>query len=105
MELLCDRVGILHHGKLTHYGPLAELLRPETRRVEVVLAGVSDALEEELEPLATDVRIVEGEHVVEVEGAEGGQEVIARAVAAGARVVAVTPARETLEDLFVRRAL
>ncbi len=105
VELLCDRVGILQKGKMTHYGRLGELLRPETRRVEVVLAGASEALEEELAGLATSLRRVEGELVVDVEGADGGQPVIEKALAGGARIVSVTPARETLEDLFVRDAL
>ncbi|MCB9598177.1 MAG: ABC transporter ATP-binding protein [Sandaracinaceae bacterium] len=105
VELLCDRVGILQRGKMTHYGPLGELLRPETRRVEIVLTQVSDALRDELEDLVADVRAVEGEVVVHVEGADGGQPVIERAVQAGAQIVSVTPARETLEDLFVRDAL
>ena len=38
-------------------------------------------------------------------GEEGAQPAIALALAKGARVIAVTPARETLEDLFVRDAL
>ncbi len=105
VELLCDRVGILQKGRMTHYGRLAELLRPETRRVEIVLGGASPALVEALEEIATEVRRVDEELVVVVEGADGGQPVVERAVAEGARVVSVTPARETLEDLFVRDAL
>ncbi|MEZ4337982.1 MAG: ABC transporter ATP-binding protein [Sandaracinaceae bacterium] len=105
VEMLCDRVGILRQGKMTHYGRLTELLRPETRRVEIVLADASDALEAELAALASATRREEGELVIEIEGTDGGQPVLQRALEAGARIVSVTPARETLEDLFVRDAL
>lgn len=105
VEMLCDRVGIMQRGKMSHYGNLGELLRAETRRAEVDLEEVSPELLEELRELATELREVEGRVHLVVTGEEGAQPVIERAVAKRARVVAVTPARETLEDLFVRDAL
>ncbi len=105
VELLCDRVGIMQAGKMTHYGPLGELLRPETRRSEIVLADVSEELREDLEELTEDLETVDDLLVLQVEGEGGAQPIIERAVAGGAQVVSVTPARETLEDLFVRDAL
>lgn len=119
VELLCDRVGIVQRGRMSHYGPLDELLRAETRRTEIELAGVSSALRPQIEAIAASVTEAEGPaeatdgggatqrgqrtHVVVSE--EAAQEVLRLAVAAGARVVAVTPSRETLENLFVRDAL
>ena len=105
VEMLCDRVGIMNRGRMSHYGRLDELLRAETRRVEVELEGASEALLEELEAMATSVRTLEGHTTVVVEGTDGAQPLLDRAMAAGAQVVAVTPGRETLEDLFVRDAL
>ena len=43
--------------------------------------------------------------VVEVEGEARVRDVLERSLQAGAQVVEVTPRRETLEDLFLRRAL
>ncbi|MCZ7686166.1 MAG: ABC transporter ATP-binding protein [Sandaracinaceae bacterium] len=105
VEMLCDRVGIMQRGKMSHYGNLGELLKAETRRAEVELEEVSPELLEELRELATELREVDGRVHLVVTGEEGAQPVIERAVAKRARVVAVTPARETLEDLFVRDAL
>ena len=105
VEMVCDRVGILQRGKMTHYGRLDELLRPETRRSEVVLTGASDALVEALRALGAEVKLADGRATVTIEGAGGPQPVVERAVAAGAQVDSVTPTRETLEDLFVRDAL
>ncbi|MEC7518542.1 MAG: ABC transporter ATP-binding protein [Myxococcota bacterium] len=105
VELLCDRVGIMRRGEMIHYGRLAELLRADTRRVEVELAEVTPALVTELERLAVTVREDDDRWVVLAEGAEGAQPVLEAALAAGARVLGVTPHRETLEDVFVRDAL
>jgi ABC-2 type transport system ATP-binding protein len=105
VEMLCDRVAIVHRGKLAAYGRLDELLRPEVRHVEIELAGVSDALRAQLGALARDVRGVGSTALLMVEGEAGVDTVLDAARAGGARVVAVMPRRETLEDLFVREAL
>jgi ABC-2 type transport system ATP-binding protein len=43
--------------------------------------------------------------VVEVEGEKQVGDVLRAALDAGAQVIEVSPRRETLEDLFLRRAL
>lgn len=105
VELLCDRVGILRRGKMSHYGRLDELLRAQERRVEVELEGVSESLRERLQTLTTALSDVDGRTHVTLTGEGGAQPVLELALSHGARVVAVTPGRETLEDLFVRDAL
>ncbi|WP_394831987.1 ABC transporter ATP-binding protein [Pendulispora rubella] len=86
VELLCERVCILRAGTVAFEGPLAGVLN-ETFRTEITL----------IENQKTDIIIAIGE--AEIAG------VLERALARGARVVSVTPKRETLEELFVRRAL
>jgi ABC-2 type transport system ATP-binding protein len=84
VELLCDRVAIVVGGKLRDSGPLDQLLSPKLLHTEVVLehGGAKEAL-----------RLDAG---VDVEAA------LRDALAAGKKVVSVTPRRESLEDLFVR---
>ena len=103
VEMLCDRVAIMQRGTIRHYGALDTLLRREIRRVEIELEAVDAALLEALTRMATDVRSLEGHTRVLAEG--DAQPIVARAIEGGAKVIAVTPARETLEDLFVRDAL
>ncbi|HET8939575.1 MAG TPA: ABC transporter ATP-binding protein [Polyangiales bacterium] len=106
VELLSERVAIVRQGAVVAYGALDELLRPEVRRVEVELSDVNASLREQLERVTTSVRSLD-EHVTLaiVEGDEGMPAVLQMSLAAGARVLAVTPHRETLEDLFVRKAV
>jgi ABC-2 type transport system ATP-binding protein len=105
VEMLCDRVAIVHRGTLSAYGRLDELLKPDVRHVEIELADVSDTLRAQLEEKAAKVTQLAANVMVTVEGEASVDAVLDVARASGARVVSVTPRRETLEDLFVRNAL
>jgi ABC-2 type transport system ATP-binding protein len=106
VELLSERVAIVRQGRVVAYGALDDLLRPEVRRVEVELSDVKPTLREQLERVATSVRALdENVTLAVVEGDEGVPALLQLSLAQGARVLAVTPHRETLEDLFVRKAV
>jgi ABC-2 type transport system ATP-binding protein len=105
VETLCDRVVILRRGETVVSGAVRDLLRAEVRRVEVTLADVSPALRERLARDGLTVQETAGHVVVEIEGDDRVPKVLAAALEANARVVEVAPRRETLEDLFMRRAI
>jgi ABC-2 type transport system ATP-binding protein len=101
VETLCDRVGIIVGGRLRDVGRLGDLLSPRIRSVELTAVapdGALDALSRG-EPIRR-----EGARVTVAFEDEATADAAVRAlVAAGGRVVALTPHRETLEDFFVRR--
>ncbi len=105
VEMLCDRVCILRQGEVVVAGEIRELLHTRSRRSEVHLAGATDALLDELRARGATVRSTGQTVTVDIEGEASVQSMIARAIEAGATVESVIPKRETLEDLFVRRAL
>jgi ABC-2 type transport system ATP-binding protein len=105
VEMLCNRVGIVQRGRMTALGSLDELLRPEVRRVEIELAGVSAELRQELEQRGQDVRELHERVQVVVEGDTKVPAILQLAMERGASVHAIIPHRETLEDLFVRKAV
>jgi ABC-2 type transport system ATP-binding protein len=105
VEAMCDRVAILREGKVIVSGAIRQLLRGDVLRTDVILAGAPEALLEELAALGLKAGRRAEVVVVEMEGEARVKEVLDRALAAGAQVVEVTPRRETLEDLFLRRAL
>jgi ABC-2 type transport system ATP-binding protein len=88
-------------------GALRELLGAGKRRSEVTIGGASEALREALKGMGAEAtRAVAGDLLVmEVDGEEHVKAVVERVLAEGARLEGVTTKRETLEDLFVRRAL
>ncbi|HEY4119546.1 MAG TPA: ABC transporter ATP-binding protein [Byssovorax sp.] len=105
VEAMCDRVAILREGKVVVSGAIRALLRGDVVRTDVTLAGATDELKRDLAALGATLDERPGVVVVRVEGEAKVGEVLARALDAAAQVVEVAPRRETLEDLFMRRAL
>ncbi|HMJ54609.1 MAG TPA: ABC transporter ATP-binding protein [Polyangiaceae bacterium] len=105
VETLCDRVVILRRGETVVSGAVRDLLRAEVRRVEVTLGDVPPALRERLTADGLTVKEAGGDVVIEIEGDDKVPKILAAALEAGARIVEVAPRRETLEDLFMRRAI
>jgi ABC-2 type transport system ATP-binding protein len=105
VEMLCDQVAIVQRGKLVAAGKLHDLLKPEVRRVELELDNVSLELAEKLRAQATSLRELHGHTFVVVEGDANVPGILKLAIESGAQVHAVIPHRETLEDLFVRKAV
>jgi len=105
VERTCDEVAIIRQGRVVRQGTVDAITRPATSVVvelEVVGEEVRQALaafgetrfeEEAAGPIRVTVALPDE---TEVPG------LVARLVHAGARVRAVTPVRETLEDAFVR---
>jgi ABC-2 type transport system ATP-binding protein len=105
VEVMSERVAIVRQGTVVAYGALRDLLRPEVRRVEIELSGVRAELREKLERAAAQVRVIQQQVIVVAEGDSNVPTLLRMAVEADAQVIAVTPHRETLEDLFVRKAV
>jgi ABC-2 type transport system ATP-binding protein len=84
VELLCDRVAIVARGEMRGLGPLDSLLSPRLLHTEIVYAAA------------------EGKELVRLQPEVDVDAALREALAAGKRVVSVTPRRESLEDLFVR---
>jgi len=105
VEMLCDRVTILAKGEVRVQGSIHDLLKTDVRRTEVVLFGADDALAAWLASEKVTAARQGDLLVFEVDGDEPLRKVLERSLAAGARVDSVTPKRETLEAIFVRRAL
>lgn len=101
VETLCDRVGVIVQGRLRDVGRLGELLSARVTSVELT----ADLPQGRRDPLARG-RIIaeEGARVTAVfVDADAADAAVAAVLAAGGRVAALTPHRETLEDFFLRR--
>jgi ABC-2 type transport system ATP-binding protein len=95
VEQLCDRVAILNHGRLIYTGHWKELA-PKGARFRI-----------EAEPWGNVAAQLNGASVVEpgvIELPAGADiaDIVARLVQAGLKVRAVTPAKQTLEQLYLR---
>jgi ABC-2 type transport system ATP-binding protein len=105
VERLCDHVCILRKGEVVARGAIDELVGESRRLTEITLADVPDELAKELGKLAASTQSVGKSVVLHVEGDDAVRSILARALEAKVRIHSVIPKRETLEDIFVRKAL
>lgn len=104
-ELLCDRVAMIMKGKLVACGHVSELIAGDTtHEVEMVIDRLLPEALERIKPLAGKV-VLQGERVMVV---LSNQQAVDQALdvvrSAKAKLVALTPHKASLEDLFIRKA-
>ncbi|MBZ5568639.1 MAG: ABC transporter ATP-binding protein [Acidobacteriia bacterium] len=92
IELICDRVGILHRGQMARVGRTSELLE-SSEQCEVVARGV---------PASSFLQAAAENGLVRFTVACSEQrETIERVWSLGGEVVRVNPVKRSLEDIFV----
>jgi ABC-2 type transport system ATP-binding protein len=103
VEMTCDRVAMVFAGRCRAVGPLAQLLSARLVSTEVVVVpGPGGVLA--LPPGATSRQTPEGAVAVELREGTDSDNFLGTVLAAGGRVLAVAPRRESLEDYFIREA-
>jgi len=105
VEAMCDRVTILRQGEIVVSGEIRTLLRGDVLRTDIFLVGLDEKTKAVIEEAGFTVAERPGVAVVAIEGEARVGEVLRLALDGGARVLEVAPRKETLEDLFMRRAL
>jgi ABC-2 type transport system ATP-binding protein len=105
VEAMCDRVTILRKGEVVVSGEIRELLRGDVLKTDILLAKLSDAGKASLSEAGFTIETRPGLSLISVTGEGAVGKVLRIALAADAEVVEVTPHRETLEDLFMKKAL
>jgi len=102
-ETLCDRVAVLHHGRLQGCGELNAILRLGASSTELVLEGPSAEVMAELMPYASSVTRT-GERVrleiPEESQVEKSLEIILRGKT---KLISVNPVMRSLEDYFLQK--
>ncbi|MFO0875013.1 MAG: ABC transporter ATP-binding protein [Phycisphaerales bacterium] len=112
LEMVCDRVAIMVQGQVVAQGTL-EQLTASSRHYEIVIAGSAPAwMEQSTAGLASSAAAAPGGHAPTRDGtarllvassdAAAIQPIIDRLRSEGRTIVSITPARESLEDLFMR---
>lgn len=106
VESICDRVAICIRGQIEDVGAPRDLVDQAVQGTEVRLRLADDAPAEAVAAIsarAASARRLPGELLLSLAADADVDDVVGFARAQGARLVAVTPRHETLEDLFLRR--
>jgi len=101
IEVLCDSVAILKHGRLAHAGSLAELRAGETNMFEVIASGADpEVLKLKLGAGASVTTTASG---LRIEVANEGEvdAVISALRQSRGKLVSVQPVRQSMEELFL----
>lgn len=99
VELLCDRVSIIHNGKLLALGRIADLTAGE--KVEIHAEGLTNGAIEKIKGLFPEVLQTDGSLRIPSAEADKVSSVIDLIRDAKGAVTAIIPHRRTLEDVFV----
>lgn len=104
-EMLCDRVAMIMKGKLVACGPVSELIaQGTTHEVEMVIDRLLPEALEQIRPWAEKV-VLQGERVMVVLTSQQAVDQVLDVIhATKAKLVALTPHKASLEDLFIREA-
>jgi ABC-2 type transport system ATP-binding protein len=102
-ETLCDRVAVLHHGRLQGCGDLNTILCLGVSTTELVLEGPSAEVMTELMPYASSV-IQTGERVrLEIPEEANVQKTLEIVLRGRAKLISVNPVKRSLEDYFLQK--
>lgn len=102
VQMICDRVGILVKGNLRDQADLNERISMKTWTSEIVVAGITHELFEQVSQSAIRTVAHESEILLDVPDDGSIEKVIDLVRAGGGRVISIVPKRESLENLFLR---
>jgi ABC-2 type transport system ATP-binding protein len=100
VERLCDRVAVLRRGRVLAEGRIEDLTAPGSR-YRLVAEGVTDELLEEFRRSGAAVERVNGHFDLAARDLDHLNALVDRLRGSGARLKELTPARASLEDVFV----
>lgn len=101
VEMVCDRVAIIHDGKMRAIGALSDILGPTVKNVDVTVGGIDD--ESRLSEFAE--RIIRSGNIVHLslERPELLDKLIRCVLEMGGGIIEVFPRRQSLETYFLEK--
>lgn len=100
VEMLCDRVGIIHSGRLRAVGALSEIMGTPVEGMEITVKGLTNPGKLE-SPAVTMVRKKEITNIV-LQNPDGLEDVLRKVLDQGGKVIEVFPKRGSLESYFMK---
>jgi ABC-2 type transport system ATP-binding protein len=103
-ETLCSRVAIMAQGRLVATGRVSEMVAFAPKGWELVVAGMSDAMQAQVAPRVQAIRALSaGRYTIQLGVDQPPERLMTEITAGGARIESLNPLRDTLEDYFVQQ--
>ncbi len=102
VEELCDRIGMLVEGRLVHHGRVDDLPGRRMKEVEVTAEGLDASVAAAVAARTSGHRRFDQADLFRVADLDAANALTAEILAAGGRIRALQPLRESLEDFFAR---
>jgi ABC-2 type transport system ATP-binding protein len=101
VEMLCDRVAVIVHGKICYEGRIEAFIDDSGRHSELVVSGIAPEVAQQLEESMGGTLRGHGERIaVRLPDKEVG-DALRLVLGSGADIVSVTPERASLEEIFM----
>ena len=101
VEVVCDRVAIIVKGEIRYQGRIAEFLRDDQHQSDILMSSIDPETAQQLEERFGAQLQGRGEHMeLRVREKDIG-EVVRRVLDCGGKLIAVTPHRVSLEQIFL----
>ncbi|MBE3593332.1 MAG: ABC transporter ATP-binding protein [Thermoanaerobacter sp.] len=100
VEMVCDEVAIINHGRIIAEGKLEELLKEHTH-VEMIVSDYTTELIEKISHLSKEFQFKEGKLSFKVEDKEKIPLIAKMVIEAGAKLYQLNTQTSSLEDLFI----
>jgi len=97
MELMVDRVGIILDGTIRRQGRLSDMIARSTQYCEIVCDQIA---ERDLAQIQANFVLRDGQFILTLPGEADVNLVVESIIHNGGRIVAVSPVKMTLEDIF-----
>lgn len=104
VEMICDRAALLFNGHLQDVVRVDEVLEHEVQFYEVIYTGLTEEQSQTIEALGSLSSRSGGHHLLRVRDNEGAITVMEEIKKRGGKILAFTPHRESIEDIFVKKA-
>lgn len=101
-EMICDRVAILHHGRLIAEGQMSELLSTRVEEFEVSMRDAKPDLAEFARKASSKTVESGRDLLVTIKSEEDAQNIVRRLSQGEGTLLGYTPRRESLEGYFIR---
>ena len=104
VEMVADRIAIVTHGRVSEVGTLRELVSDSLRHTEITARKDDDSFTVPESDFIEETRHRGDEVRLRLRAGANVDDFVTSLRTAGAKIVSIVPANETLEDVFVRRA-